>query len=184
MLRYLTAGLVQNIRPFTGPLHEKLCLGGDFLNVYTSINVILIALSSNLVRFTFICVHKSMPPINDDFISFNIYVTILVLSLLLTSTKFYIGHVRNHISTICIGQKVEMNAINPGINIPAAAAAALLAISIQFLTTLYMKKAKIKTQVVPFGSHANSTNLGSLAITLFINVSSALLAVTAFCIKM
>ena len=96
-LRYLTAGFIQNMRPFTGPINAKLCQSALFVDVFAGINIVLLTLSSNLARFTFVYFYKSMPPVNDDFIAFNIYSMIILMSFLVTSFKFYLGSTLSHV---------------------------------------------------------------------------------------
>lgn len=102
ILTYLVGFGIEHMRIVFGPLSTTLCRLGSFIRVFSGSNVLVLSLIIMGTRFMFVCVFRSIPTINEVFLSRSINIIVNVLTFLGTLGKFYIedrpnvAEVRNH----------------------------------------------------------------------------------------
>ena len=79
-----------NYRTVLGPLPQWLCKTGTFFTVLCPMNLCLISLAITTTRFFFVCIYKSIPVMDDNFIRFSFQLIQNVVVVLATSAKFYL----------------------------------------------------------------------------------------------
>ena len=90
LIIYYVAGTgLDLLRILTGPKPEWLCTFVIFIKNFVNFNVILICLVLSATKYIFIGIYKSMPCINDDFLSAFIHMTLNMLSFMFTAIKVY-----------------------------------------------------------------------------------------------
>ena len=102
ILTYVVGYGIEHMRIVFGPLSTTLCRLGTFIRVFGSSNILVLSLIIMGTRFMFVCVFRSIPVIDEVFLSRTINIIINVLTFLGTLAKFYIedrpnvAEVRNH----------------------------------------------------------------------------------------
>ena len=102
ILAYVVGFGVEHMRIVFGPLSTTLCRLGVFIRVFSGSNILVLSLIIMGTRFMFVCVFRSIPTINEVFLSRSINIIVNVLTFLGTLGKFYIedrpnvAEVRNH----------------------------------------------------------------------------------------
>ena len=103
---------IEHMRIVFGPLSTTLCRLCSFIRVFSGSNILVLSLIIMGTRFMFVCVFRSIPMIDEVFLSRAINIIVNILTFLGTLAKFYIedtpnvAEVRNH--TFCI----DLNTIN------------------------------------------------------------------------
>ena len=81
---------IENLRIFSGPLPLSICKIGTFIRVYEASSLMVLSLIITGTKFVFVCVYRSIPTMNDNFLSLVIVLNTNILILLFTMSKFYI----------------------------------------------------------------------------------------------
>ena len=110
ILAYVVGFGIEHIRIVFGPLSTTRL--GVFIRVFSGSNILVLSLIIMGTRFMFVCVFRSIPMIDEVFLSRAINIIVNILTFLGTLAKFYIedrpnvAEVRNH--TFCI----DLNTVN------------------------------------------------------------------------
>ena len=78
------------IRAIYGPLNNSICLFNVFIKNVGPINACMITLTMTLTKFVFVFIYKSIPVMEDDFLSTFIYMNINMISILATLSRMYL----------------------------------------------------------------------------------------------
>lgn len=119
-------------------------------------------------RFAFVYVYKSIPVMDDKFITMIVWLTTHLLTVLAMTAKYFVESKVPIIQKICTGTWTEDHPELRGV--PVVAYTVIICVSIHFTLSIGILKMKMKykkeTTVVPF-NHQNfrKTNLGSLAMS-------------------
>ena len=106
ILTYVVDFGIEHMRILFGPLSTTLCRLGCFIRVFSGSNVLVLSLIIMGTRFMFVCIFRSIPMIDEVFLSRTINIIVNILTFLGTLAKFYIedrpnvAEVRNH--KLCI----------------------------------------------------------------------------------
>ena len=68
---------------------------GTFVRVYIGSTGLILSLIITGTKFMFVCIFRSIPIMDDEFLSLSIVINVNVLSLLATMSKFYIDERSN-----------------------------------------------------------------------------------------
>ena len=90
ILTYVVGYGIEHMRIVFGPLSTTLCRLGTFIRVFGSSNILVLSLIIMGTRFMFVCVFRSIPVIDEFFLSRTINIIVNVLTFLGTLAKFYI----------------------------------------------------------------------------------------------
>ena len=90
VISYTLGFFSEQVRSVFGPLPSILCQFGSFIRVCSGISILLLSLVITGTKFTFFCIFRSIPTMDDHFLSFTININVNVLSFLATVSKFYI----------------------------------------------------------------------------------------------
>ena len=74
---------VDNLRAMIGPLPQSICFLNVFVKNVIHCNMILFVLAITSTKFMFVCIYKSIPTLNDNFIAILSYITINMISFLI-----------------------------------------------------------------------------------------------------
>ena len=102
ILAYVVGFGIEHSRIVFGPLSTTLCRLGSFIRVFSGSNILVLSLIIMGTRFMFVCVFRSIPVIDEVFLSRTINIIVNVFTFLGTLAKFYIedrpnvAEVRNH----------------------------------------------------------------------------------------
>ena len=102
ILTYVVGFGIEHMRIVFGPLSTTLCRLGSFIRVLGGSNILVLSLIIMGTRFMFVCIFRSIPVIDEVFLSRTINIIVNVLTFLGTLAKFYIedrpnvAEVRNH----------------------------------------------------------------------------------------
>lgn len=83
------SSVLQALRLLLGPMPRSVCQVLTGVQVFTSINICLMALSVSGARFTFAYIYKTIPVMDDDFWVSLINRVIMTWSALVTLAKHY-----------------------------------------------------------------------------------------------
>ena len=78
-----------------GPLPTILCRTGSFIRVFCGSNILVLSLIITGTKFLLVCVFRSIPLMDDNFLSFTINIIVNVVIFLATMSKFYIEEIPN-----------------------------------------------------------------------------------------
>ena len=78
------------LRVFYGPLPESVCFFVVFMKNVLHLNICFIALLITLTKFLIICVYKSIPIMNDNFLTVFLYTSVYLISILTTCARKYL----------------------------------------------------------------------------------------------
>ena len=101
------AGGIDAIRAMFGPLPVPVCKIGAFLKVATVVKFCLHSFAMTLTKFVFIFIFKSIPVMDDSFLSFVINSNVTLWTFLTSSAKFYFEQKENIFLRICQGKGTE-----------------------------------------------------------------------------
>ena len=76
------------IRALYGPLNKFICLFNVFIKNVGPINACMITLTMTLTKFVFVFIYKSIPVMEDDFLSTFIYIN--MISILASLSRMYL----------------------------------------------------------------------------------------------
>ena len=82
--------LFDHARALFGPLPLVLCRTGTFIRVFCGSNILILSLTITGTKFLLVCIFRSIPLMDDNFLSFTINIIVNVVMLLATMSKFYI----------------------------------------------------------------------------------------------
>ena len=86
---YIICNGLDLLRVLIGPLPMGICRLNIFMKNFVHLNILFFCLLLSLTRFTFVCIYKSMPTMEDSFISTYLYISTNMISALLTIVMFY-----------------------------------------------------------------------------------------------
>ena len=107
IIYYVVAGGIDAIRAMFGPLPVPVCKIGAFLKVATVVKFCLLSFAMTLTKFVFIFIFKSIPVMDDSFLSFVINSNVTLWTFLTSSAKFYFEPKENIFLRICQGKSTE-----------------------------------------------------------------------------
>ena len=81
---------IDSLRTLIGPLPTFICKFRCFVQVLTVFNTSLVTLTMTATKFTFVCIYKSIPVMDDNLVSRLVYSTIICVGFLITSAKYYL----------------------------------------------------------------------------------------------
>ena len=90
IIYYISSLAIDVVRAIFGPLNDFVCTFGVFIKNVVPINASLITLSMTITKFVFVFIYKSIPCMEDNFLSFFIYLTINMISILSTFSRLYL----------------------------------------------------------------------------------------------
>jgi hypothetical protein len=90
ILTYVVGFGIEHMCILFGPLSTTLCRLGCFIRVFSGSNVLVLSLIIMGTRFMFVCIFRSIPMIDEVFLSRTINIIVNVLTFLGTLAKFYI----------------------------------------------------------------------------------------------
>ena len=86
---YIICNGLDLLRVLIGPLPLGLCRFNIFMKNFVHFNICQFCLLLSATRFLFVCVYKSIPMLEDSFISAYLYISTNMISALLTLVIFY-----------------------------------------------------------------------------------------------
>ena len=81
---------IDTLRSVVGPLPYVVCSVNVYMKNLAHINVSLFTLSITATKFSFVCIYKSIPLMEDNFLSTVIYATSNTISILGAAAKLYL----------------------------------------------------------------------------------------------
>ena len=105
VIHYVIGNGIDALRAMFGPLPLGLCQFGTFVKGYVAVNLSMLTLSVTIIKFLLAYVYKSMPTMEDNFLSLVIVVTINIISFLATFGRMYANrklHIHDVSSIKCI----------------------------------------------------------------------------------
>ena len=81
---------IDALRSVVGPLPYVVCSVNVYMKNLAHINVSLFTLAITAAKFSFVCIYKSIPLMEDNFLSTVIYATSNTISILGAAAKFYL----------------------------------------------------------------------------------------------
>ena len=99
--------LFDHARALFGPLPLVFCRAGTFIRVFCGSNILILSLTITGTKFLFVCIFQSIPLMDDNFLSFAINITVNVVMLLATMSKFYVEDRPN------VAEVMKENMLNP-----------------------------------------------------------------------
>lgn len=78
------------LRVFVGPLPKPVCFFVVFMKNVLQLNMSMIAFCITLTKFLIICVYKSIPVMDDNFISLFLIILVNIISILITVSRKYL----------------------------------------------------------------------------------------------
>ena len=81
---------IDTMRVFFGPLNFYVCTFGVFIKNVQAINICFITLTITITKFVFVFIYKSIPVMEDNFLSTFIYLTSNMVSILATLSRMYL----------------------------------------------------------------------------------------------
>ena len=81
---------IQLTRTLIGPLPPVVCQLDLFIRTVTSTNIAMIIFVNTVAKFTFICIFKSIPSIDDNFLAAYALISINVISILMATLRVYL----------------------------------------------------------------------------------------------
>lgn len=91
VFHYIFANGSDVMRAYLGPLSSPFCKVLAFAKSVIPLNLGLLTFVNTLTKFYFVCVSKSIPVMEDNFLSVVIYLTINILSMLATAAKMFLA---------------------------------------------------------------------------------------------
>ena len=85
-----TTQTIQLFRALLGPLSDFVCHSDFFLRSIITTNIAMSNLVGTFAKFTFICIYKSIPNFNDDFLTAVAVMVINMISVISVSTRLYL----------------------------------------------------------------------------------------------
>ena len=88
-------------RAIYGPMPSPICTFEIFVINFLHINVSLIIVAVTGTKFTYVCIYRSIPTMEDGFISTYVYLTSTMISILGAIAKLIVPGrpLMNHVST-------------------------------------------------------------------------------------
>ena len=91
VFHYIFANGSDVMRAYLGPLSSPFYKVLAFAKSVIPLNLGLLTFVNTLTKFYFVCVSKSIPVMEDNFLSVVIYLTINILSMLATAAKMFLA---------------------------------------------------------------------------------------------
>ena len=79
-----------HVRALFGPLPSILCRTGTFIRVFCGSNILVLSLIITGTKFLLVFIFRSIPLMDDNFLSFTINIIVNIVIFLATMSKFYI----------------------------------------------------------------------------------------------
>ena len=100
--------LFDQVRALFGPLPLVLCRTGTFIRVFCGSNILVLSLIITGTKFLLVCVFRSIPLMDDNFLSFTINIIVNVIMFLATMSKFYIEDRPNvaEVKNVLLGKNI------------------------------------------------------------------------------
>ena len=80
---------VDVLRVWMGPLPEKICTFGIMIKNYTFISEVLLVASITFLKFTFLCILKRIPEMDDDVVAKRIIRFVSFITVSIVGSKFW-----------------------------------------------------------------------------------------------
>ena len=80
---------VDVLRVWIGPLPEKICTFGIMIKNYTFISEVLLVASITILKFTFLCILKRIPEMDDDLVAKGIIQFVSFFTVSIVGSKFW-----------------------------------------------------------------------------------------------
>lgn len=81
---------IDTLRALIGPMPVILCKASLVVKNIVTYNVSQISLAITVTKFAFLCIYKSIPVMEDNFLSTVAIVVINTISILATAGRFYL----------------------------------------------------------------------------------------------
>ena len=81
---------LDHVRALFGPLQSILCRTGTFIRVFCGCNILVLSLIITGTKFLLVFIFRSIPLMDDNFLSFTINIIVNIVIFLATMSKFYI----------------------------------------------------------------------------------------------
>lgn len=162
---FLSGAFLDISRIIFGPLPTFLCRSGLFFFTWAGVNSITFITLISVVRFCFICIFKSIPMMNDNFLAFVIFWSVSFINFLATCGKFYIEEKIMIIERICTGVWDEEDKFKKPV--PFGATFIILILGVQLIVGVpmyYFKNYRSAHKI------QNKTDLGSFLSSFTIGV--------------
>ena len=90
VLYHLFCNTIDTLRSVVGPLPYAICTVNVYIKNLAHINISLFSLAMTATKFSFVCVYKSIPIMEDNFLSTVIFATSNIISILAAAAKLYL----------------------------------------------------------------------------------------------
>ena len=101
---YLIANGLDSVRAIFGPMPESICSVAVFFKNVIQCNVAQFSILVTITRFTFVCVYKSIPVLNDQLFAHFLFASVNMTSfMIVTIVSVLPGKMPlNYVSSICM----------------------------------------------------------------------------------
>ena len=162
ILIFLSGSILEILRLTFGPLHTVTCRTLLFIFLWSCLNSFTFITLISFVKFSFICIFKSIPVMCDNFLSLYIFVSVNFINFLSLSGKFYVEEKVMITERVCTGIWVEEDKFKN--SIPLVSWYLIILFGMQFflaLPIMYLKHFKNKSL-----QQKKQTDMGSLISTI------------------
>ena len=88
VLYHLCCTTIDALRSVVGPLPYAVCIVNIYVKNLAHINISLFSLAMTATKFAFVCIYKSIPIMEDNFLTTVIFATSNVISILAVAAKY------------------------------------------------------------------------------------------------
>lgn len=176
-LYFLIPISLDTLRVFVGPLPRLLCKTSVLVKNIVTLNVSQISLLMTVSKFFFLCYYKSIPLMDDNFLSTFCYMIINLISILATTARFYLPGKPTLNELICTGcfyeqwiEEPKLPSTHVLIHVVCFLSHLILSIPIT-LAKIRMRQTEPQMTGVTFGSYLTSWILLSCMLSAVITFS-------------
>ena len=90
VLYHLFCTTIDTLRSVVGPLPYAVCTVNVYVKNLAHINISLFSLAMTATKFAYVCIYKSIPIMEDNFLSTVIFTTSNTISILAAAAKLYL----------------------------------------------------------------------------------------------
>ena len=159
---FLSGSLLDVLRLIFGPLPRYISGPFLFIFIWSGMNASSFITLISVVKFVFICIYKSIPIMNDNFLSFFIFLAVTFNNFLALLTKYFYDEKLNIVERFCSGIWVEEDKYKSALNIGRNHV--FIIVIVQICVNVPMKYYKY---CLP-NQHPNNTDLGSLTSSFIV----------------
>ena len=87
---HLFCTTIDTLRSVVGPLPYAVCTVNVYVKNLAHINISLFSLAMTATKFAYVCIYKSIPIMEDNFLSTVIFTTSNTISILAAAAKLYL----------------------------------------------------------------------------------------------